>query len=111
MSAADAARSRARRRASWSRSAKELASMAELSRRRQIDVIGTLGPDGIARALAKAEPAASAPSEPTLPHLIMPTHHDVRPENIVTRRLHANLAAAADRGPQDFAELLMTPGV
>jgi uncharacterized protein len=26
-------------------------------------------------------------------------------------RLHGNLAAAADRGPADFAELLLTPGV
>ena len=29
----------------------------------------------------------------------------------MTRRLHGNLAAAADRGPQDFAELLLVPGV
>jgi hypothetical protein len=27
------------------------------------------------------------------------------------RRLHGNLAAAADRGPVDFPELLLTPGV
>ena len=27
------------------------------------------------------------------------------------RRLHANLAAAADRGPTDFEELLLVPGV
>jgi len=27
------------------------------------------------------------------------------------QRLHGNLAAAADRGPTDFAELLLTPGV
>jgi hypothetical protein len=27
------------------------------------------------------------------------------------RRLHANLAAAADRGPADFSDLLLTPGV
>ena len=27
------------------------------------------------------------------------------------RRLHGNLAAAADRGPADFSELLLTPGV
>ena len=27
------------------------------------------------------------------------------------RRLHATLAAAADRGPKDFSELLLTPGV
>ena len=41
----------------------------------------------------------------------MPARHDVRREDIVARRLHANLAAAADRGPKDFAELLLVPGV
>jgi hypothetical protein len=29
----------------------------------------------------------------------------------MVRRLHGNLAAAADRGPADFSELLLTPGV
>jgi uncharacterized protein len=42
---------------------------------------------------------------------VMPGHHDIRPEDIVTRRLHGNLAAAAACGPQDFAELLLVPGV
>jgi len=46
-----------------------------------------------------------------LPHLIMPAHHDVRQEDVNMRRLHGNLAAAADRGPVDFEELLLTPGV
>ncbi len=46
-----------------------------------------------------------------LPHLVMPAHHDVRPEDIVSRRLHANLAAAAECGPQDFSALLLVPGV
>ena len=46
-----------------------------------------------------------------LPHLSMPDHHDVRAENVVVRRLHGALAAAADRGPKDFAELLQVPGV
>jgi hypothetical protein len=41
----------------------------------------------------------------------MPAHHDVRAEDIVTRRLHGNLAAAAECGPQDFSELLLVPGV
>ena len=41
----------------------------------------------------------------------MPSHHDVRSSDVVTRRLHGNLAAAADRGPADFPELLLTPGV
>ena len=46
-----------------------------------------------------------------LPHLSMPDHHDVRAENVVVRRLHGALAAAADRGPKDFAALLQVPGV
>jgi hypothetical protein len=46
-----------------------------------------------------------------LPHLIMPDLHEVRAENVVMRRLHGALAAAADRGPVDFPDLLMTPGV
>ena len=46
-----------------------------------------------------------------LPHLSLPAHHEVRPSDVMVRRLHGNLAAAADRGPSDFAELLLTPGV
>ncbi len=46
-----------------------------------------------------------------LPHLRMPAHHDVRASDVVLKRLHAVLAAAADRGPKDFSELLLTPGV
>jgi uncharacterized protein len=49
--------------------------------------------------------------EPPLPHLHMPAHHDVRASDVVLRRLHGVLAAAADRGPRDFTELLLTPGV
>jgi hypothetical protein len=44
-------------------------------------------------------------------HLQMPAHHDVQPKDVFLRRLHATLTAAADAGPRDFAELLMTPGV
>ena len=96
---------------------------AEASRRKQIDLLGELGPDRIAREAARldadapdgAGPAGTAPagaaSQPCLPHLVMPAHHDVRAEDIVVRRLHGNLAAAADRGPKDFAELLLVPGV
>lgn len=46
-----------------------------------------------------------------LPRLQMPRHHDVRASDVVLRRLHGALAAAADRGPVDFADLLLTPGV
>jgi hypothetical protein len=41
----------------------------------------------------------------------MPAHHDVRAGDIVAKRLYGNLAAAADRGPADFPELLLTPGM
>ena len=41
----------------------------------------------------------------------MPAHHDVRSTDVFTRRLHGTLAAAADSGPVDFPELLLTPGV
>jgi hypothetical protein len=88
---------------------------AESSRRRQVDILGELGPDGIERQLAKLEGGSVGNSrpqvQPMLPHLVMPDHHDVRPEDIVTRRLHGNLAAAAECGPQDFSELLLVPGV
>jgi hypothetical protein len=30
---------------------------------------------------------------------------------VIARRLHGNLAAAAERGPNDFPNLLLTPGV
>lgn len=43
--------------------------------------------------------------------LQMAAHHDVRPKDVFLRRLRGTLAAAADAGPKDFAELLLTPGV
>ncbi|MDV4156457.1 MULTISPECIES: DUF763 domain-containing protein [Rhizobium] len=88
---------------------------AERSRRGQLDLLATLGPDRIIReaaALRRAEAPAPEPAEqPMLPHLIMPAHHDVRESDVNMRRLHGNLAAAADRGPADFEELLLVPGV
>jgi uncharacterized protein len=41
----------------------------------------------------------------------MPAHHEVRSSDVFTRRLHGTLAAAAERGPIDFPDLLLTPGV
>jgi hypothetical protein len=43
--------------------------------------------------------------------LKLPAHHDLRLADVDLKRLHATLAAAADRGPKDFADLLLTPGV
>ena len=85
---------------------------AARSRGAQLDLLSSLGPDRIVSELARLEgPARHAQVQPLLPHLVMPAHHDVRPEDVVAHRLHGNLAAAADRGPADFSELLLTPGV
>jgi hypothetical protein len=85
---------------------------AEASRGAQLTLLDELGPDGIARELAALEQGGETPaSQPLLPHLVMPAHHDVRPGDVHARRLRGTLAAAADRGPQDFAQLLLTPGV
>ena len=86
---------------------------AAASRLAQVELLGDLGPDGVLRELALLEPpqATALPAQPILPHLTLPDHHEVRAENVVTRRLHGALAAAADRGPVDFADLLLTPGV
>jgi len=46
-----------------------------------------------------------------LARLRMPAHHDVRAEDIDLGRLGKTLAAVADRGPVDFADLLLVPGV
>src|SRR5215210_5886136 len=86
---------------------------AAASRTGQVELLRSLGPDRIAREAAAlaGRPAGPAPSQPLLPHLVMPAHHDVRRGDVIERRLHATLAAAAERGPADFADLLMTPGV
>jgi hypothetical protein len=90
---------------------------ADVSRQAQLDLLTSLGPDGLARELAaiEAKPAKPVPMpEPvqlTLPHLVMPSHHDVRARDVLAPRLHATFTAAANRGPADFAELLLVPGV
>lgn len=86
------------------------------SRKGQLELLASLGPDGILREVAALEKALAPPStaeplQPMLPHLVMPAHHDVRESDVNMRRLHGNLAAAAERGPVDFEDLLLTPGV
>jgi uncharacterized protein len=53
----------------------------------------------------------AVPAESARPHLDLPHHHEIRATDISLKRLHATLAAAAHRGPRDFAELLLQPGV
>jgi hypothetical protein len=84
---------------------------AAASRKTQIDLLYGLGPDGIVRELVRLEPQQAKQEQPLLPHLVMPAHHDVRESDVVMRRLHGAIAAAADRGPQDFSALLTVPGV
>ncbi len=86
---------------------------AERSRRMQLELLSSLGPDGIARELTVLNARETQPHLPhlDLPHLDLPAHHDIRTGDVDVRRLYGNLAAAADRGPTDFAELLLTPGV
>ena len=84
------------------------------ARAAQTALLRELGPDRIAAEVADLErrpPATPAPETPMLPHLVMPAHHDVRPKDVMIRRLHGALAAAADRGPEDFTDLLHVPGV
>ncbi|WP_260600119.1 DUF763 domain-containing protein [Sphingomonas endolithica] len=88
---------------------------AAASRDRQLDLLATIGPDGITKVIMEASdrerPDPVPDSQALLPHLIMPEHNDVRSENVVERRLHGALAAAAERGPKDFAELLLVRGI
>jgi hypothetical protein len=60
---------------------------------------------------APDETECVAQASALLPHLQMPARHEVLASDVILRRLHGALAAAADRGPQDFADLLLTPGV
>ncbi|MET0409109.1 MAG: DUF763 domain-containing protein [Hyphomicrobium sp.] len=83
---------------------------AQNSRSAQLDLLANLGPDGIVQKLLDHS-ALEPDAQLALPHLVMPAHHDVRASDVFTRRLHGTLAAAADRGPVDFPELLLTPGV
>ena len=96
---------------------------ADASRRAGLDLVHS-GPDrtvDVLRGLRNSKNVSlslfpemtSTPRryQPPSPYLRMPAHHEVRASDVVLKRLHGVLAAAADRGPTDFAELLLTPGV
>ncbi|HMI86824.1 MAG TPA: DUF763 domain-containing protein [Polyangiaceae bacterium] len=82
---------------------------AEQNRRDQLALVER-GPDAVLAVLRKARPLPE-PAQRVLPHLVLPAHHEVREDDVVIRRLRGTLAAAADRAPRDFPELLLVPGV
>jgi hypothetical protein len=87
---------------------------AAKSRSAQLDLLSGLGPDGITKELSSLTERGEtkpASAQPLLPHLVMLEHHDVRPSDLVMRRLRGSLAAAASCAPADFTELLLVPGV
>jgi hypothetical protein len=84
---------------------------AAVSRDAQLSLLDDIGPDGIVREMARLEKPVSVAPQAILPHLILPDHHDVRAGDVVLKRLHGNLAAAAEQGPKDFSQLLLVPGV
>jgi len=85
---------------------------AATSRDVQLDLLKSLGPDGITKEVATlTRKPKTVPSQLLLPHLIMPEHHEVRSSDVVMRRLRGSLAAAASCEPPDFPELLLVPGV
>jgi hypothetical protein len=65
---------------------------AEASRRGRLDILAIARSRRIGAELARlggsAIPSEPAPIQPDLPHLVMPAHHDVRPSDVVARRLH-----------------------
>lgn len=86
---------------------------AQSSRFIQIELLKTLSPERILAEATKQENTNLFSKQVTekFSQLDMPIHHDVRAENISSRRLLGNIAAAIDRGPKDFSELLLTPKV
>jgi hypothetical protein len=74
---------------------------AAASRAAQVSLVQG-GPAKVLQAIRQAA---------ALPHLALPAHHAVRAGDVVLRRLQGALAAAAECGPTDFAELLLTPGI
>ena len=92
---------------------------AERSRAAGLELVRG-GPDRSISILKRFQGAGNAalslfpetePVAPPLPHLQLPHHHEVRASDVMLKRLHGTLAAAAEAGPKDYADLLLTPGV
>jgi hypothetical protein len=92
---------------------------AERNRRAELELVRS-GPDPILHILRRHRQSENLAlplfpegdsDVPALPHLRLPHHHDVRATDVELRRLHGILAAAAERRLEDFADLLLTPGI
>ena len=73
---------------------------AHASRRTQLELLSSLGPDGLARELAaiEAKPAKPDPLQLTLPHLVMPAHHDVRASDVLSPAAPCDLRRGRQSG-------------
>jgi hypothetical protein len=91
---------------------------ADASRRDQVELLKSLGPDKIAREYSRLQAPADGPvsagnpKQPTLPHLVTPAHHDVRP---ATRRRGAGAPTSpplrnADRKISPICFWFLGPG-
>jgi hypothetical protein len=80
-----------------------------------VSVLKRLRRGGAAASLLPEQQSLGLDAEPQPlsppPHLQLPHHHEVIFSDVLLRRLHATLAAAAERGPIDFADLLLIEGV
>lgn len=92
---------------------------AERNRRAELELVRS-GPDRTVEVLRRYRQSGNLAlplfphidvETPPLPHLRLPHHHDVKASDVDLRRLHGTLAAAAERKLEDFADLLLTPGV
>ena len=73
-------------------------------------MLATGDPAVVIDTLARMPSALPAGADGQL-HLVLPKRHDVRPSDVLMRRLDATLAAVAAHGPTDFPDLLLVPGV
>ncbi|HET9957386.1 MAG TPA: DUF763 domain-containing protein [Polyangiaceae bacterium] len=86
---------------------------AESNRAAQLE-LSARGPDPVLAVLRKeraSQERVAEPAQQVLPHLVLPSHHEVREDDVLMRRLRGTLAAAADAGAKDFADLLLVPGL
>jgi ATP-binding cassette subfamily F protein uup len=77
-------------------------------------MLRAIGPDGVARELRRVAirqsqaGQAAQPEQAVLPHLIMPTHHEVRPSDVFERRLQYAGTVLLVSHDRDFLDRVVT---